>query len=341
MFVCFPFPFCWALVSYLFVFACLSLFRNFAFLIYFHVFEHVSVLFSFLNVFPSVAPFFMYLFFLFEDSVWFHHRFSHLFYFLLLHIFLFHTKPCFLNCFRLYCLSFLFLKNLCFLFVGPFKSENCSFVFSLSCCFSDHKTCIFRCFTFFFERFHFFLKKKSVGKTLCSCLSVSFQFFFHLFFVSFFVWCFSISFATCFPFKVSSLPLYFLFWFILFPSFLSLFCLLLFSRFFLFSLIKLPFLLYLLSPCFFMSNSLCNKKGYLFKLLQKMSFSVFSFQSKKLRFLCFLFCQFFQKFSFFHVWFFCVLKNDFSFSISFFFFASSFELSFSFLLSFLSWCIQK
>ena len=89
-----------------------------------------------------------------------------------------------------------------------------------------------------------------------------------------------------FPFKMSSLPLYFLLLVVLFPSFLS-------------SLIKTSFFSSLLSPCFFMSNSLCNKKGYLFRLLQKISFSVFSFQSKKLRFLCFLFVGFFQKFSFF------------------------------------------
>ena len=93
------------------------------------------------------------------DPVWFDHRFSHLFHFLLLNIFLLSHKDMFLYCFRLYCLSH-FLK----------KPVSCLLVLSKV------------------RRFTFFQNKKLCRKNfMCSCLSVSFQFFFHLFFVSFFV----------------------------------------------------------------------------------------------------------------------------------------------------------
>ena len=78
-------PFCWALVSQLFVFACLSLFRNFTFLIYSNLFLNICLFCSRSWMFlPLLLPFYVSLFW---DSVWFDHRFSHLFYFLLLHIF--------------------------------------------------------------------------------------------------------------------------------------------------------------------------------------------------------------------------------------------------------------
>ena len=135
---------------------------------------------------------------------------------------------------------------------------------SLSCFFLLKKNCkMIICSTFFnlFWTLHFF-QHRLCRKNFMFCVYRSlflFMFFFHLFFMWFFVWCFSISFATCFPFKMSSLPLYFLFLFILFPSVLF-FCLLLFSRFFhLFSLFKLPFFCLFIISMFFVSNSLWKK----------------------------------------------------------------------------------
>ena len=96
-----------------------------------------------------------------------------------------------------------------------------------------------------------------------------FSVFFHLFFMSFFVCFFLISFATCFLFKKCLLYL-----------FISSFCSSSLHPFSLPLLNFLSFLLSLLSPRFLMSNSLCNKKVS-FQASAKISFSVFSFQSKK------------------------------------------------------------
>ena len=123
---------------------------------------------------------------------------------------------------------------------------------------------------------------------MCSCLSASFQFFFHLFFVSFF-WLFSswspsqhVSFQ-----KMTCVTLYFLLLFILFPSVLSLSLSLSLS---------LPLLNFffcsLLSPCFFTSNSLCNKKVIFLASAKKISVSFVGLLEKFIYF--------------FRVWFFSV-----------------------------------
>ena len=102
---------------------------------------------------------------------------------------------------------------------------------------------------------------------------------------------------------MSCVTLYFLLLFILFPSVLS-------------SLIKLLFFLFIISM-FLYVKLFVQQKSDLFRLLQKKSFSLFSFPSKNIVFSVSFFVGFLKKpSSFFHVWFFCVLKNDFSFCIS-------------------------
>ena len=163
--------------------------------------------------------------------------------------------------------------------------------------------------------------------------------------MSFFVWFFSISFATCFPFNVSSLPLYFLFLFILFPSVLFFFV----SSCFLFSFTFSPFLnflffVFLWSLCS-VCQTICGKN--LFKLLRNYFF--FFSPQKKLRFLCFLF-----SWVFFHVFpclvFFCVLKKWFLVFITRLFFIllfnyvslfSPFWLNPKIRMCFLSWNVGK
>ena len=159
-----------------------------------------------------------------------------------------------------------------------------------------------------------FFNTNSVGKTACFFVYRSFflfMFFFHLFFMWFFVWCFSISFATCFPLKMSSLPLYFLFLFILFPAVLSFLSPLVFS---LLSPI-LPF--YNSFFCLFIISMFLYVKlfveKYLFKLLR--NYFLLLFTSKN-----FVFSVSFSVGFFLHVFpclvFFCVLKNVFSFFIT-------------------------
>ena len=119
----FPFPF---LLGTCFIFICLCMF---VFVSKFPVFDLFSCFWTFfcfvliLERFSLCRSlFYVPLFFLFEDSVWFHHRFSHFFTFSCYIFSFFHTKPCFLNCFRLCCLFFFLKKNwLCFLFVGRSK----------------------------------------------------------------------------------------------------------------------------------------------------------------------------------------------------------------------------
>ena len=175
-----------------------------------------------------------------------------------------------------------------------------------------------------------FFNTNSVGKTSCFFVYRSlflFMFFFHLFFLWFFVCCFSISFATCFPLKMSSLPLYFLFLFILFPAVLSFLSPLVFSLLSPILLFKTSFfLVFLLSLCFFMSNSLwkniflnfCETIFFFFSP-QKTSFSLFPFL-----------LVFFTCFSMFGL-FLCLEKWFLVFYISPFF-DSSFQLCCSFFL---------
>ena len=131
---------------------------------------------------------------------------------------------------------------------------------------------------------------------------------------------------------MSSFPLHFILLFILFPSVLSFLSPLVFS--FLspsFSLFKLPFWVFWLSPCFFV-----QQKKYLFRLLPRSPFLSSLFHQKKTSFSLFPFLLcFFKNYVIFPcLVFFSVLKNDLSFCITLVSFASYFELCFFFLLSF-------
>ena len=187
MFVCFPIPFCWALVSHLFVFACLSLFRNFTFLIYSNLFLNICLfLFSFLNVSPSVAPI-LRISFLRLCLVW-----SSFF-----SPFLFSPVTYFFTQRHVFVL-FPFVQSLFF-----FKKKTC-----VSCLLALSKvsTCPL-CFLLLFSLFNllllnasfFFQNKNSVGKTSCVLVYRSlFSFSFICFSCRFLVVFFLIPFATCF-----------------------------------------------------------------------------------------------------------------------------------------------
>ena len=222
LFVYFPFCFFFSYLFCLCMFVCF--FSKFLFFVLFScVFEHSSFKFSFLNVFSSVTPFYVSHFL--EDSVWFDHRISffssspftyspfftrsHVFWIVSVRTvsFLF-EKTVFLVCWS--------LKNvpLCFLFLLVFfssqeKLENDdSFYFFL---------------TFFFELSTFF-NTNSVGKTSCFVFFglFSFSVFLSSVFSCRFLFDFSRSPSQHASFsKMSSLPLYFLLLFILFPSVLS------------------------------------------------------------------------------------------------------------------------
>ena len=178
----------------------------------------------------------------------------------------------------------LFLKHkLCSLCVGPSKSEECSSVFSLASCFSFlsklAKKWVKHLFSLSLNSSHFFFWKTPLKKTACFMffgLFLLFSYSFIVFHVVLLKWL---------------LPLYFLLLFIFFSSVLSLFCLLLFSRFF---HLFLPFILNFLFWSFYhLYVSLCKtlwKKRYLFRLQQNSLF-LSSLFPKKLLFLCFLFCR--------------------------------------------------
>ena len=292
MFVCFPIPFCWALVSHSFVFACLSLFRNFTFLIYSNLFLNNCLFCSRSWMFlPLLLPFYVSLFW---DSVWFDHRFSHLFYFLLLHIF--SHKDMFLYCLNLYSLSFFWKKSVSCLLVLS-KVSTCPLCFLLFSLFN----------LLLLNASFFFQNKNSVGKTSCVLVYRSlFSFSFICFSCRFLVVFFLISFATCFLLKNDLCNS-------LFPPFVHPLSICSLS-----SLIN--FFCTLLSPCFFTSNSLCNKK-VIFLASAKKSVSFVGLHKKiNLFFLCLVFL--------------CLEKWFLILYISPLFFASSFEHCFSFLHSF-------
>ena len=102
------FPFLLVIFSYLFVFACFFFFSKFLFFCFilmcfwtFFFLSSRSWLF-----FPLSLPFYVSLFH--EDSVWFDHRFSFLFFSPFTYSPFFHRTPCFLNCFRSHGLFFFF-----------------------------------------------------------------------------------------------------------------------------------------------------------------------------------------------------------------------------------------
>ena len=177
--------------------------------------------------------------------------------------------------------------------------------------------------TFFFELSTFSTQTLS-EKLHVLCLSVSSYF---VFLTSVFHVVFYLIFLDLLR---NMLPFYRVFFTSLFPPFVhhlsicSFFCLLLFSRFFhLFSLFKLPFFVFSVSLCFYMSNSLwknflnfCETIFLLFTSKKNFVFSVYF--SLGLFFPCLVF--------------FCVVKNGFSFyNPSFFwFFFSTLFLFFSF-----------
>ena len=110
------FPLLLGSVSYIFVFACfVFLFSIFPFLFCARVLKHFSSLFSFLNVVLCWSLFRCISFI--ENSVWFDHRFSHLFLFSPFTFSPFTKKQSFLNCFLLCCPFFLVGKNVSCLLV--------------------------------------------------------------------------------------------------------------------------------------------------------------------------------------------------------------------------------
>ena len=195
-------------------------------------------------------------------------------------------------------------------------------IFSFFLFFSQKKPAICSLFNLLFLNASlFFQNKNSVGKTSCvlvyrSLFSVFLSSVFHVVFCLIFLDLLRI---MC-PFKMSCVPLYFLFWFISFHPF-SL------------PLLNFVFLLFLLSPCFFMSNSFCYKKGIYLSFCKNFPFSLL-FSIKKTSFSVSFFVGLLKIWFFSMLGFFCVLKNDFSFCTSLLFFSSSFEHCFSFLLSF-------
>ena len=213
------FPFLLGTCFTLVVFACLSLFRNFTFLIYSNLFLNICLFCSRSWMFlPLLLPFYVSLFLrlcLVWSSFFSPFLFSPVTYFPFFtqsHVFV--LFPIVLS------LCFFFLKKkLCFLFVGPFKSENWSFVFSP----------FFLFLTFFFWTLFFFQNKNSVGKTSCVLVyRPLFTFSFICFSCRFLVVFFLIPSQHVSFQKMSCVTLYFLLLFIFFPSVLS-------------SIIKLPF----------------------------------------------------------------------------------------------------
>ena len=184
------FPFCWALFHFLFL--RVRLFSsNFPFKKYSHVLLNILLfLFSFSNVFSSVAPFSCISFFETLPGLIIVFVSFFIFSFYILSLFsqnaMFFSKK---KEFRLYCLFF-FWKNM-FLVRWSLKGEKSSSVFSLSSCFLFLKKNLkikisYFFFTFFFEHFTF---SKQVWKLHVLCYSVFFQFFlssvFHVVSVSF------------------------------------------------------------------------------------------------------------------------------------------------------------
>ena len=196
--------------------------------------------------FPLSLPFYVSLFL--EDSVWFDHRFSFLFYFLLLHTLLIHKTPCF---FELFPFARSHPKKMFFLFVGPLKKRNVPLCFLFLFFSSQEKlqndNLFYLFLTFFFELFTFF-NTDSVGKT--SCFLFFGLFLFSVFLSSVFHVVFCLIFLDLLR---NMLPFQSVFFTSLFPLFVHplsicslFFCLLLFSRFFhLFSLFKLLFYLFI------------------------------------------------------------------------------------------------
>ena len=152
--------------------------------------------------------------------------------------------------------------------------------------------------TFFFELFTFSTQTLSEKlHVLCFSVSSYFQFFFHLFFMSFFCLIFL-------DLVRNMLPFYRVFFTSLFPLFVHhlsicsfFFCLLLFSRFLhLFSLFKLPFF------CFFSISMFLYVKLFVEKIFKLLRHYFSSFHHKKTSFSLFPFLLGF----FFHVWSFSV-----------------------------------
>ena len=253
--------------------ACLSFFFliEFSFLIYSHLFLNMFLFVLVLEWFSSVASIFHVSLFL-RTLFGLIHGFSLLFYFLLLHT-LFQKKTC---CFWFgsVCTGS-FSEKVCFLLVIPSKWEMFLCVFSFFLFLSSQKNLHFS--------LHFFQNKNFAGKT--SCFWFIGPFFFSCFsFIcfscrSFFVWFFSISFATCFHFWNVFISSFCSSSFHLFSHFLSP---LVFS--FLspsFSLFKLPFWVFWFSPCFLKSNSLCNKKSIFLGFCPDLLFLSSLFHQKK------------------------------------------------------------
>ena len=262
------FPFCWALFHiYLFLHVCRS-FSVFPFLV---LFSCLETFFKFVLVLECCSLLVSFSVSLFLKT---------LFGLNIVFLYLRNNSPftCslsssqkkqsffFFEWFLLYC-PFFFFKKKCFLLVGPPKRVMFLLCFSLVLLFSKKKTCKISC-----------------------CYQ-----FLNLLFLNHVVFCFMFldRFRNMFPlqcvlylfissFRSSSFHLF------------SLFCLLLFSRFFhLFLPIILNFLFFGLSIIFmFLCVKHCAKKMYLFRLQQHSLFLSSHFRKKKkLRFLCFLFCR--------------------------------------------------
>ena len=168
----------------------------------------------------------------------------------------FHTKTCF--CIVSVCtVSLFFKKKTVFLVCWPFQK----WVLVL-CVFS-----FFLFLTFFFRTLLFFQNKNSVGKTSCVLVYRSlFSFSFICFSCRFLVVFFLITFATCFLLKNDLCNS-------LFPPFVHPLSICSLSL----PLLNFFFFCSLLSPCFFTSNSLCNKKVIFFGFCKKYLFPLLDF----------------------------------------------------------------
>ena len=279
-------------------------------------------LFSFLNVFPLLLPFFMYRFFWGLCSVW-SSFFSPFVFSSVTYSLFFRKNHVVLIWFRLY--WFFFWKCVsCWLVL---KSEKCSFVFSLSSCFSLLKKIL----AFFASLYS---KQKLCRKNfMFFCLSVPFSFRVFLSSV------FHVVFCLIFLDLLRNMLLYLFISSFCSSSFhlISLFCLLLFSRFF--HLLS-PSLNFLFGSFRYLhvswSQTLCaTKKSIFLGFCQDLLFSLlFSIKKTSFSLFPFLLCFFKNYVIFPCLVFFSVLKNDFSFCITLVSFASYFELCFFFLLSF-------
>ena len=264
------FPFLLFTFSYLFVFACLSFFFRF----FFVLFSCLKTFFFFVLVLECcslLVSFYVSLFF--ENSVWFEHRFSHFFKKILLYMLsLSSSQKSKVFFFEKQCFFFLKKKNVPFVLSSFFqKKKKNRFLFV-----GPPKRVVFRCGLFLV----FSILKKMQNKLFWLVFELSFLN--HVFLYNF-----SWSPSQRVSFAMFSLPLYFLLS-IIFPSVLSF----LSPLVFLVSFIFYDYFTRLFWSFYYLYVSLCKtlcQKMYVLDGSKTIFFCLFSIK-KKLRFLCFLFC---------------------------------------------------